>query len=114
MSFLPDIAFSEFWKRCAAWNKAQPLCFQHPTLGRDPNVIRIDSQFNYILFSEYGNRNSEYGWERDHIVPLSKGGLDTDDNIQALHWRANLSKSSYLSPGLFMSNPVTRSSLLGF
>ena len=27
--------------------------------------------------SEYGNVNSEFGWEIDHIIPLSKNGLDT-------------------------------------
>ena len=31
--------------------------------------------------------------EIDHIVPLSKGGLTSRDNLQTLCWRCNRSKS---------------------
>lgn len=34
--------------------------------------------------------------EVDHIVPLSKGGLSTVDNLQTLCWRCNRSKSNKL------------------
>lgn len=34
--------------------------------------------------------------EVDHIVPLSKGGLTTPENLQALCWRCNRSKSNKL------------------
>ena len=32
--------------------------------------------------------------EVDHIMPISKGGLSTEDNLQALCWRCNRSKSN--------------------
>ena len=32
--------------------------------------------------------------EIDHIVPISKGGLTTEDNLQTLCWRCNRSKGS--------------------
>lgn len=34
--------------------------------------------------------------EIDHIVPLSKGGMSTKDNLQTLCWRCNRSKGSKL------------------
>ncbi len=35
--------------------------------------------------------------EVDHIVPVSKGGLSTEENLQALCWRCNRSKSDKIS-----------------
>lgn len=32
--------------------------------------------------------------EIDHIIPISKGGLTTEDNLQALCWRCNRSKGA--------------------
>lgn len=32
-------------------------------------------------------------WTRDHIVPKSKGGPGTDNNIRLAHWRCNQIKS---------------------
>jgi 5-methylcytosine-specific restriction endonuclease McrA len=34
--------------------------------------------------------------EIDHIVPVSKGGLTAENNLQALCWRCNRSKGSKL------------------
>lgn len=33
----------------------------------------------------------------DHIVPLSKGGTHTFDNVQAAHWRCNMAKGDRLT-----------------
>lgn len=30
---------------------------------------------------------------RDHVIPKSKGGKGTDDNIRLAHWRCNQIKS---------------------
>lgn len=35
--------------------------------------------------------------EIDHIVPVSKGGLTTEDNLQTLCWRCNRSKGSKIT-----------------
>ena len=32
--------------------------------------------------------------EIDHIVPVSKGGMTTEDNLQTLCWKCNRSKSN--------------------
>ena len=45
-----------------------------------------------IKHSEYGNTNSTYGWEVDHIKPVAKGGTDNIANLQPLQWRANRQK----------------------
>ncbi len=37
--------------------------------GKDSNTYRKDSCGAEIKLNEYGNRNSMYGWEVDHIVP---------------------------------------------
>lgn len=34
----------------------------------------------------------------DHIIPLSKGGEDTCDNVQAVHYRCNQAKADQLFP----------------
>jgi hypothetical protein len=36
--------------------------------------------------------------EVDHIVPVSKGGLSTPENLQALCWRCNRTKSNKVMP----------------
>jgi hypothetical protein len=38
--------------------------------------------------------------EIDHIVPLAKGGVTTEDNLQTLCWRCNRSKGAKLFPNL--------------
>ncbi len=46
-----------------------------------------------MLRDEYGNRDSEYGWEIDHILPREKGGKTVIDNLQPLNWKTNEEKS---------------------
>ena len=36
--------------------------------------------------------------EIDHIIPVSKGGLTVEDNLQTLCWRCNRSKGSKVAP----------------
>lgn len=60
---------------------------------QDPNnnadVFRKDACGAWIARNEYGNRDSPYGWEIDHIDP--DGGNDLS-NFQPLQWENNASK----------------------
>ena len=51
---------------------------------------RKDQCGAWIAWSEYGNRNSNYGWEIDHISP---GGSDILSNLRPLQWQNNVDKS---------------------
>ena len=74
-----------------AWNKAKKI------RGKNPDAWRKDSEGNTIRYGSYGTRR-EYGWEVDHIKPLSKGGSNSLRNIQALHHKANRRKSNKYPP----------------
>jgi len=54
--------------------------------------FRRDDCGAWMLFSEHGNRDSKYGWEIDHIVPVALDGTDVLSNLQPLHWRNNVEK----------------------
>ena len=60
--------------------------------SKDNDVWRKDKYGNKIRFGSYGTQG-EYGWEIDHKNPKSKGGGDTDKNLQPLHWEENRKKS---------------------
>jgi len=62
--------------------------------NNDPNVWRKDKCDAWMRRGHYGNRNSQYGWEIDHIIPESEGGTDALSNLRPLQWENNASKQA--------------------
>ncbi|MBU1221271.1 HNH endonuclease [Myxococcota bacterium] len=69
------------------WNKGLEVD------GYIPDLWRTDICGNLINFKEYGNASTQFGWEIDHIKPVSKGGTDDISNLQPLQWHTNRKKS---------------------
>ena len=69
--------------RVLVWRKGSAIPAYNPAQWRR------DAYGNALSFAAYGDRNSDYGWEIDHILPVAQGGTDAIDNLRPLHWRAN-------------------------
>ena len=60
--------------------------------------IRKDACGAFIRYADYGNRDSIFGWEIDHIYPASKlkesDDVDNPLNLRPFHWKNNESKGA--------------------
>jgi len=65
----------------------------HPIDGYDPNKWRRDDFGKAMKYGEYGNRDSDYGWEKDHIKPKADGGSDNLENLRPLNYKSNLARN---------------------
>ena len=68
----------------AVWCKGQHI------KGFSPGEWRCDACGNLIKRIEYGNRDSDYGWEIDHIDP---DGGDFLSNLRPLYWKTNVQRN---------------------
>ena len=82
-----------FLRKLFVWRKGKV------GVGFDQAVWRQDSYGRWMKFNDYGSTTT-YGWEIDHIVPVSRGGKDELANLQPLHWESNRAKSDSLVAGL--------------
>ena len=57
----------------------------------DPGIWRKDQCGAWISRIRYGDRNSDYGWEIDHINP---DGGDDPSNLRPLQWKNSLDKAA--------------------
>ena len=71
----------------AVWQRGRPID------GYDADVWHHDAFGKVMKRSEYGNRDSEHGWEIDHILPLVQGGSNDLSNLRPLNWRSNVEGS---------------------
>ena len=79
--------FAMVWtlqQRLAVWNKGKIVP------NNDASEWRKDACNAWIGWSHYGNRDSQYGWEIDHIDP---DGGDNLSNLRPLQWENNVAKS---------------------
>jgi len=54
--------------------------------------FRKDACNASMHLSKYG-MTDQWGWEIDHIKPVSMGGTDDLENLQPLHWENNQHKA---------------------
>ena len=77
--------------KLAVWAKGSVI------LDYDPTVWRHDAYGSVMRYSDYGNRNSDHGWEIDHYpVPNALGGAESLRNARPLNWHNNASSGGTL------------------
>ena len=66
----------------------------HTIKGENETYWRKDDYGNVISRKAYGNQNSDYGWQVDHINPAQVPDRDNIDNLRPLQWAENTQKSN--------------------
>lgn len=70
------------------WNKAAEM------EGLDSSLFRKDACGAVIARSQYGMKDSNFGWDVDYVYPVELGGDDNIENLRAMQWQNVESKGS--------------------
>ena len=62
--------------------------------GYRPERWRKDACGAWVARDQYGNRDDLYGWDIDHITPVSRGGGDELSNLRPLQWENNAARQA--------------------
>ena len=62
--------------------------------SNNPDEYRKDECGAWMYFSHYSNRNSQYGWEIDHIEFVDRVASKDLNNLRPLQWQNNACKGS--------------------
>jgi hypothetical protein len=57
--------------------------------GSPTDHFKTSESGRRICWADHGDRNSRWGWEIDHRMPLALGGRHTRSNLIARHWEDN-------------------------
>lgn len=72
----------------AVWEKAIVV------EGYNKELYRHDFAGAWIARAAYGDVNSNFGWEIDHVYPVDKGGDNHFVNLRPMQWKNNRSKGN--------------------
>lgn len=72
-------------------NRETAMRIWNKTFGKQTKGV--DFAFRAIAKGAYGDRNSDYGWNVDHILPVSQGGKTNDSNLIITHIKTNDEKA---------------------
>ncbi len=64
------------------------------------NLYALDYRNNEVHWNCFGDRESEFGWEIDHIIPVALGGRTIPRNLRVSHWKPNAILGGMLSARL--------------
>ena len=72
-------------------NRETAMRLWNKSFGKDTKAV--DFAGRTIAKGAYNDRNSEFGWNVDHILPQSKGGVTADYNLICCHIKTNDEKA---------------------
>lgn len=72
-------------------NRETAMRLWNKSFGKESKVT--DFAGRMMAKGAYNDRNSEYGWNVDHILPQSKGGVTADHNLVCCHILTNDEKA---------------------
>ena len=61
------------------------------------SLVGYDFAGQEVRFGSHNQRGSQYGWDRDHILPLSKGGKDNFANLQIVNMATNAERANKMT-----------------